>query len=517
MLNNINKKQPDLSNYYYIKLIIILFILSRILYYFAGLKMEVYLDAWQFFPDEFLKNDLLKSTFFSFSQPPLFNIFTGFTLKLSNYISNGSYNYYVVFWRYTFLIFGLLSSIGLYRLCDLLFLNKKKSFYITLIFMVLPTTLLFENHGYKDYLTFCFLILLIYLSINIIINDKYLDYIFISILIVLLCLWRETFHIFWAYLFAAYEFYLNRRKKSLIIFIFITFLVLPFYIKNLVLHDKFAVGGWMYENLTQKTQYVRKIDKGMYPKLKNILFKNDENFEEFKSKLSPIWDKSTFMPPKEYKQFIEYTYTYNHPLLLSETFHNEIMIEVDNIRKKDFYLYLKEYPQVFVVTVANSFFRHFFNSPDVFLYYRNNSKEIPVLIRLTHCLKLTYLCFKSEDINQRGVEDNTSFNGKPYHLLNNKEKIFFSLQQINFLLVFIFIYLFLLFFLNVNKMFTSRDKNEKLMAFWLLIIFLKLVILILFEETEIPRNRFPYEYISIILVLYFSKLKKLRSLFRPNS
>ena len=44
--------------------------------------------------------------------------------------------------------------------------------------------------------------------------------------------------------------------------------------------------------------------------------------------------------------------------------------------------------------------------------------------------------------------------------------------------------------------------------FWSLTTLFMLFVLLLFEDTEIPRHRFPYEYIMLVFSIYFYKKNK---------
>lgn len=466
----------------------IMFVVSRLVYYSLGIRFEFFPSYWQILPLDLLKNDLLVTIFYNFSQPPLLNFLVGIGLKIGNHI---------LFLHLFYLFFGLLAFINFYKISKFA-ITENISLFLTCFLMILPLTLLWENHGYKDYLTMCFFINSFYYSLKILNKDNYVNYLFLGINITLLSILRETFHFFWIIIFLIFEFICNRRiKKSFFILLMIIFFVLPFYMKNLIIFNKFQIAGWMYENLTQKTLYIQQMKSGKYQSLKNIIFKNEENFNNFTNRLSVI-QGNTFQPVSDYRKILNYNSKYNHPLLQSETFHNEVMLRVDEIRKKDFYLYLKEYPQVFFVTVFNSLVRHYFNSSENFLFIENNVKKIPKLVRFSHCLKLTLLCISNE---------NDKLSRKSYSTFSIKEKIYFSLQQLNFLILFIYVFM-LIYFIKFLFSKTSKSKTEKMFIFWSLTTLFMLFVLLLFEDTEIPRHRFPYEYIMLVFSIYFYKKNK---------
>lgn len=461
--------------------LLVIFFFSRLVYFYLGIRYEIFLSAWQFFPIEFYKYDLLNSLFYNFSQPPLLNFLIGLSLKLAG-------NNFIYILHITFLITSFFLFLYLFKI--LILLNFKNSFSLifVIILMIWPTTILLENHGYKDFLVLAFVIFSIYFSIKIIKNKKILNYFFLGIHISILCLLRETFHIFWCYIFFLFIYLLNKDKKILLSTFLVTFFVLSFYLKNLIVFNSFQLGGWMYENLSQKAQFIVRFQK-QDQWLKNIIFNSDEDYLKFTKTLSPIWNKAIFTSAFEYKNFLNYNYKYSYSLLHTNTFHNEVMLEVDKIRKSDFYKYLFNYPEIFVFSSMNAFTRHFFNSTDSFLFFQNNSKKIPKLIKISDCFKLTLRCIYEKKISNA------------YHTLTNYEKIWFSLNQINFL--FVIIYLLLLYFAIRNIFnFKMLNSKHKIITFWMVTFIFNLLILILFEDTEIPRHRFPFDYVAIVFILF---------------
>ena len=75
------------KKYTSIFLLILIFIISRIIYYnhfniqFDGWTIGVY---WQFFPKDLLKNDLVNSIIFNHYQPPLLNLIVGLSMKITD-------------------------------------------------------------------------------------------------------------------------------------------------------------------------------------------------------------------------------------------------------------------------------------------------------------------------------------------------------------------------------------------------------------------------------------------------
>ena len=146
-----------------ILLIIIIFILSRIIYlYFFKIIFDISTVNyyWQFLPKNTLNEDLFTSLFYNFYQPPLLNLIYGLLLKLTIY-----YSFYI---QIIYLLSSVISFVFFYKILVELKFNNTFSCILTCLFMIWPTTLLYENHFYKEHLVMFFLTLSVFFSIKII-------------------------------------------------------------------------------------------------------------------------------------------------------------------------------------------------------------------------------------------------------------------------------------------------------------------------------------------------------------
>ena len=265
----------------------LIFIISRIFYYeFFNIKFDSWtIDIyWQFYPLDLLKNDLIQSTLYNHYQPPFLNLLVGSLMKITIH--------YLFFIQLIFLVFGFLSFLLIYLISKDFKLSDKTSFLITTILMLLPTTILYENHLYNEYLTFFLLLWLFYSTMKILNNFNSLRYVlYISFSLSLLCLTRETFHILWGYILI---FILQKNMdftKKILLFSIFSILVIPFYIKNLILFDKFSLSNSIYEHLNQKIDFVKEMDDPKrHEKIRNLTFGSYENYRKFKLKTSPLYE-----------------------------------------------------------------------------------------------------------------------------------------------------------------------------------------------------------------------------------
>ena len=129
----------------------IIFIISRFFYLnflnitFDSWTIDVY---WQFFPKDLLENELLNSIYFNHWQAPFLNLFVGIMIKLSDH--------YFLIIQLIYLIIGFLSFVLIYLISKNFNFSENFSFLLSAALMLLPTTILYENHLYKEYITFFF-------------------------------------------------------------------------------------------------------------------------------------------------------------------------------------------------------------------------------------------------------------------------------------------------------------------------------------------------------------------------
>ena len=80
--------------------------------------------------------------------------------------------------------------------------------------------------------------------------------------------------------------------------------------------------------------------------------------------------------------------------------------------------------------------------------------------------------------------------------LSYSEKIIYSIQYTNFLLIIIYIYLL---FILVKKLFIKKEYD--IITFWLFTFFFIFSMLVIFEDGEISRHRFPFDYLCLLIFL----------------
>jgi hypothetical protein len=190
-------------------IILAVFIASRFIFSFMGgaFIAKPLTFAMQYLDPVLLRDDLLQSLFYLHSQPPLFNLMLGLMLKLSP-VSALSYS--ILFKTAGALIplacYGILSAIGVRRLLAVL---------VTIVFMLNPTLILYENLLYYSYSETFFIALSLFFLSRWGRDQKLLDLSLFWAFLLCLGLTRSVFHpVFFLVAGAVVTWYLWRRAAA---------------------------------------------------------------------------------------------------------------------------------------------------------------------------------------------------------------------------------------------------------------------------------------------------------------
>jgi hypothetical protein len=168
-------------------------------------------------------------------QPPLFNLFVGSIYKFIP-------EYFDLFFEIVFKFCTLITSIYIFKTLLFLKVNKRISFFSSLIFQILPVVILYENWLFYNYFIVFFLVFIGYFLLK----NSFKSFLYIFISLFIICLWISTFHFSFFLLMALYYFYvfkLGKRKIMISISFFV--LILSWYAKNKILFDSFSSSTWM--------------------------------------------------------------------------------------------------------------------------------------------------------------------------------------------------------------------------------------------------------------------------------
>jgi len=231
-----------------VAVIVAVFAASRIAAYSAGIRLDP--DPltwyWQYIEPALLKERLLESLFYLHSQPPLFNLLLGLTLKA---FPAG----FGTALQIEFMAMGLVSTLGFYVLLTQLGLPRVTRTVITALLCVSPAMLLYENWLFYEYPT------LMVLSLASIALHRFLERdsiaagtAFFSLAAALIYL-RSVFQFVWLLAVVAALMCAKPRRLVLACSTIPLGLVLFLYAKNYALFGTTATSSWLGMNMARVT------------------------------------------------------------------------------------------------------------------------------------------------------------------------------------------------------------------------------------------------------------------------
>ena len=226
------------------------FIVSRIAFERAGVRYDAAnLDTWWHFIDPaLLRTRLLESLWYLHTQPPLFNLFLGLVLKASG-------QYYPAVFSAVYQLLGLALGFGLLRLMIRLDVTEWLATLLTVVFIVSPSCILYENWLFYTF-PLCVMLVLSALCLERWLEREHgVDLVLFFVLLAMLALTRNLFHLFWLVVIILALLVLRRArwKQILAASAVPLLLVLGLYVKNLVLFNSFTSSTWLGMSLARFT------------------------------------------------------------------------------------------------------------------------------------------------------------------------------------------------------------------------------------------------------------------------
>lgn len=224
-------------------LMLLVYLLSRLIVFVAtGIRFDItgLNHFWQLLDLELLRSDLIASLIHQHSQPPTFNLFVGVVLKLfpDNYT-----NVFII-------LFHLCSATGywfLYRTLNLRGLTTSSAFLLASLFIILPSSILYENWFFYTWPIACLMCVAAYCAVQYQLTSRLLYVLTFFAILSLICLTRSMFHLiyvlfitFMAWILVAKE----HRKVTLAIGLAATALVGSLYAKNYLMFGFFGGSSW---------------------------------------------------------------------------------------------------------------------------------------------------------------------------------------------------------------------------------------------------------------------------------
>ncbi len=249
------RRRPRIPHLAYV---IIAFALARIVCFILGVRFDVRsLDYyWQFIDPELLRTNLLESLYYLHSQPPLFNLFLGVVLKLFP-------GHEAIVFHIIFLASGLTLSISLYLLMSSLGLSSRLSSALTIIFVVSPSCVLYENFLFYTYpiaTVLCLSALMLHRCLK---SGRFYHLVVFFALLASLVLTRSLFHVAWFVVLALLLIWYQRRNwKRIALAASVPFLLcFLMYAKNAYEFGSFSGSTWFGMNFARLTTWRLPLDE----------------------------------------------------------------------------------------------------------------------------------------------------------------------------------------------------------------------------------------------------------------
>ena len=359
----------------YLSVVLLSILTSRVLFYWAGIRFD---DRslpwhWQFIDPYLLKTNLLESLYYLHSQPPFFNFFLGLILKLFPHDATLAFTF-------SYWMFGLALGYSLFWIMTRLGVSDWLSTLLTILFMVSPACILYENYLFYTYLEVLFLGLsalywMRFLKKGTLLNG-FLCFLFLSILVVT----RSLFHLLWFLVFPGILLLTHKeqRKKIIWVGLFPFLLAFSLYAKNGILFGQFAGSTWLGMNYSKIT--TRKIPAEERQRLVE------------QGKISPLVLIPSFSPIKTYHDLIPPWPATGIPVLDQEKkstgFSNYNHIAYPEVSKqylKDALQVIRLYPEVLLKGQLHSYFYYFLPASD-YVFLEGNRRYIRTYDRIFNLL-----------------------------------------------------------------------------------------------------------------------------------
>ena len=231
-------------------IIITVFVASRFIVMLMGIHLDILaLSAyWQYLDIETLRNHLLRGVWYDHAQPPLFNLFLGYVLKIGG-------THYILLFDIILKLISLCNALLLFSIVKRLSTVYFLPMLAALFYILSPATIVFEAELFYTSLVSLFLLVSVFYLIRFTESDSWLNAFGIFFPLTLLCLTRSVYHIVWLFIIAVTLIFYYRRKASLnkmVIASLISILIVGgWYVKNKLLFGKLTASSWVGMNMAR--------------------------------------------------------------------------------------------------------------------------------------------------------------------------------------------------------------------------------------------------------------------------
>jgi hypothetical protein len=239
-----------MNNKILIFIIFLLFCFSRIIIYLSGIYPNLLFGYWQTLDYILLSQDLIRSLIYLHSEPVLWNLLLGVTIKI--FKENLKFVAYFFYFYHVILSFFIIYYSIL--IADYFRSSVKVKFFLAFFLILSPNLIFFENWIFYTHTT-CFLFFqLTYFLLRFFKNNEFkFEFLIYLNLLLLTMLWK-AFHPLIIFLFFLLFLLLCKNlklRRSVIIFSFFFMISIIPMIKNKIIFGFFSNGSLIGLNLTQ--------------------------------------------------------------------------------------------------------------------------------------------------------------------------------------------------------------------------------------------------------------------------
>lgn len=221
--------------------IVVVFVLSRLAYYAAGVRFDAapLWDYWQLVDPDLLRQRLWESLVYLHMQPPGFNLLAGLVLKL--FPDQPAPALHAIQ-----MVQGLVAGLCLFELMRLMGVRDRFSAPLTMLFIVSPGVVLFENLFIYDYLSMAQLLLcgvLLYRFVDAPTKGRALAF---QLSMLAMMLVRNGFHLPYFILLTAVMWWFMKAERGMIARAALVPLIVVtgLHLKNWALFGQFTASTW---------------------------------------------------------------------------------------------------------------------------------------------------------------------------------------------------------------------------------------------------------------------------------
>ena len=323
-------------------LLALVFALSRLLLFWAGLRFNFSLD-WMWLSDPAdLTDRLLQTIYYFHAFPPGMDLFSGILLKVGG-------THAAALAQLTFWVFGLILAQSLFYLARASGLSSRISLVVAVAFSLLPQTIYFEHlYLYEEPVAalLCLSVTLFHAAFS---RQSFRLWLAFFAVCAVIGLTRSTFHLIWFTGMVGLGFLFNppeQRRRLILAASAPAVVLLSLYVKNLIVFGTFSAftyGPSSYAHVTVSR---------MSPEMRTEWVREH--------KLSPFATLSPYAGPREYLRVYSGTVHTDWPRQLTQldrptvhapNFNHWVILEANRQRNADAWFYLRTQPLDYAANV----------------------------------------------------------------------------------------------------------------------------------------------------------------------